>query len=297
MTAADRIYFRDCRAVPDADYVLPGLLRGTVGMLVGAGAVGKSYMALQIGAGVALGQAIGSGPAGDLIAAPTPGGVAIAYGEDPTDEVRRRIHRLMRALAPAEIARLDADTDDGLTIMSTVAEDMRVVQRCSGGYAAGPWLPRLRELVAGKRLLILDPLVYLHDCEENDSGAMGHVMRSIAQVAAAAHTAVLILHHTGKGAGDTADEWQRARGSSALTTAVRVQYDLRGLRESEAAEWGLDDVQRRHWVRYATTKSNYGPPVAPAWARRDSQTGLLACTDPEPTPTERRAVTKRRRTA
>src|SRR5579885_96431 len=50
------------------DFVLPGLLSGNVGLIVGQGAVGKSMLALSIGLGVATGRKV----AGGLW---TPGGV------------------------------------------------------------------------------------------------------------------------------------------------------------------------------------------------------------------------------
>ncbi|EQD50823.1 hypothetical protein B2A_07170, partial [mine drainage metagenome] len=38
-----RVTLADAQFRPDLDFVLPGLLRGTVGLIVGQGAVGKSF--------------------------------------------------------------------------------------------------------------------------------------------------------------------------------------------------------------------------------------------------------------
>lgn len=282
-----RILLADCTDPPPPDFVLPGLLAGTVGLVVGQGAIGKSLLALQIGIGVALGQPIARGPAGDLFAAPRRGAVAIAFGEDPIDEIMRRASRARKGMSADDIAL--ADSPDGLYLYSTCGEDMRVAQRDGRGMAQGPWLPRLREIATGKRLVILDPLAFLHDLEENDNGCMTYVMREIARVADATGAGILVLHHVGKVSADgTGDDWTRARGASALTTAARVQFDLRAPTTGEAVQLGIADDMRGYWLRVAVAKANYAPPTAPVFLSRSGEGGLLKRADPTPSPSEKR---------
>lgn len=281
-----RILLSDCSDPPMPDFVLPGLLAGTVGLVVGQGAIGKSFLALQIGIGVALGQPIAAGPAGELFQAPRRGAVAIAFGEDPVDEIMRRASRARKCMSASDVAL--ADSSEGLHLYSTCGEDMRVVRRDGRGMAQGPWLPRLREIADGKRLVILDPLAFLHDGEENDNGCMTYLMREISRVALATGAGVLVLHHVGKVSADGAgDDWMRARGASGLTTAARVQFDLRAPTVNEAAELGIASDMRSYWLRVAVAKANYVPPTEPAFLSR-GEGGLLRRADPTRTPSEKR---------
>jgi len=68
-----------------------------------------------------------------------------------------------------------------------------------------------------KPLLVVDPLRYAHDGEENDSGQMMTVMRHLRSYASGGAT-VLVLHHVGKAEGST------YRGSTALRGAFDVAY-------------------------------------------------------------------------
>ncbi|MGE0107963.1 MAG: AAA family ATPase, partial [Thiomonas sp.] len=52
--------------LPALDFVLPGLLTGTAGLIVGPGAVGKTFLALQIGISTALGEPAAQGDGGAL---------------------------------------------------------------------------------------------------------------------------------------------------------------------------------------------------------------------------------------
>jgi RecA-family ATPase len=70
-------------ALPPLDFVLPGLLVGTAGLIVGPGAVGKTFLALQIGIGIALGDDVCAGDGGALFPATQSGDVLVILGEDP----------------------------------------------------------------------------------------------------------------------------------------------------------------------------------------------------------------------
>ena len=48
-------------------------------------------------------------------------------------------------------------------------------------------------------LLILDPLVELHDAQENDNTALRHVVAALRTIARLRNIAILLLHHTPKG--------------------------------------------------------------------------------------------------
>lgn len=61
---------------------------------------------------------------------------------------------------------------------------------------------------------------------------------------------------------------QASRGSSVLVDNIRWQSYLSSMTSAEAEEWGVDDDQRRFFVRFGVSKANYGAPFADRWFRR-----------------------------
>ena len=57
---------------------------------------------------------------------------------------------------------------------------------------------KMIEDVAGRTLIVLDPLVRFHMCDENNNGQMTQVMAAIRHVVEESGSAALIVHHTAK---------------------------------------------------------------------------------------------------
>lgn len=253
---------------PALDFILPGLLAGTVGLIVGQGAVGKSMLALHIGLGVATGQPI----AGGLWQPASTGPVTLIFGEDAPEILQERLYWLRAAAGISEDEAEEIDTR--LDVRSADGVDMRIMQRTAGRFAPGPFYETLRELCGGQRLVIIDPLAFLSDADENDNGAMTQLVRTLQGIAADTGATILVLHHVGKGGEGDREEWTAARGASALTTACRWQVYLRPPTKAEQERYGIDDGMRQHWIRCAVVKSNYGPPQPEQWLFR-GQGGVL----------------------
>ncbi len=255
---------------PVLDYVLPGLLSGTVGLIVGQGAIGKSMLALQVGLSVATGWPVAGGlwqPGGS-------GQVVVVCGEDPAKILQERLYWLRQHAGIDD--HMAADIDMSLGVHSAVGEDMRIVSRSSGGgYADGPFLPVLRKLAQAQRLIVIDPLRFLTDADENDNGAMTRLVQTLQAVALDTGGAIVVLHHVSKGGEGEREEWAAARGASALTNSVRWQVNLRPPNKSELTDCGISADARGLWVRVATTKVNYGQPPEPAMLYRE-RGGILA---------------------
>lgn len=243
---------------PNLDFVLPGLLSGSVGMIAGNGAVGKSILALHIAQAIATGKAA----AGGLWPAPAQGRVLVIAGEDGPAILQERLHWLRQSMTEREIELFDEFSD----IRSGVGEDMRILTKAGG---EGPFLPLLEEAAAGQRLVILDPLTFLHDADEQDNGAMTRLMRLCQGVCKRTGTTIILLHHFSK-AGHQAggEDWSAARGASSLTTAVRWQVNLSSPTEQDRKDYGIDDEMAQFWVRVATVKVNYGARGGGGWLRR-----------------------------
>ena len=122
---------------------------------------------------------------------------------------------------------------------------------------APEWFDGLKRAAEGRRLMVLDTLRRFHIEEENASGPMAQV---IGRMEAIASKGAAMM-----GAGD---QQQASRGSSVLVDNIRWQSYLSSMTSAEAEEWGVDDDQRRFFVRFGVSKANYGAPFADRWFRR-----------------------------
>lgn len=122
----------------------------------------------------------------------------------------------------------------------------------------------------GRRLMVLDTLRRFHIEEENASGPMAQVIGRMEAIAADTGCSIVFLHHASKGAAmmGAGDQQQASRGSSVLVDNIRWQSYLSSMTSAEAEEWGVDDDQRRFFVRFGVSKANYGAPFADRWFRR-----------------------------
>jgi hypothetical protein len=87
---------------------------------------------------------------------------------------------------------------------------------------------KLRETVEKLRpkLLILDPFVRLHRIDENSSGEVAFILASLREIQRTYKTAIMIVHHAKKGAGNSR-AGQALRGSSEFHAWGDVNLYLR----------------------------------------------------------------------
>jgi RecA-family ATPase len=261
---------------PALDFVLPGLLAGTLGSIISPGGAGKSMMTSQIAISIACGfdhwAILGSNPA--------PGNVIIVAAEDPEVVLIRRLHTL-RQSRPAAFG------DEALSRLHILA-----VQ--GSGFAIGVWNGRaleptddLHQLAVdvrslGPRLVAFDTL---NRCAggvpENDNGAMGRVVAALEQVIRPVQAAALVLHHTSKSTAlnGQGDAQQAARGAGAITDNARFQLNLVAMTKDEALGRGVAKDERRLWVRGIVTKANFCAPIPDRWFHR-GEGGVLTGREP-----------------
>lgn len=267
-----RITFAQAEQIIPIDYALPSLPVGAVGLLVGPGSVGKSYLALELAISVTLANNfIGApGPFESLI----PGRTAMVFGEDDKAIINNRMHYLAEQfrLRPEELEQLDRD----MLILSLVGEDMRLAEVDMRSVKEGPFVERLRMICQGRRLVFIDPLIRLHDADENDNTAASHLMLSIQRIARDTKCAIVLLHHSGKG---QVDGWAAARGASAITTTARWQLNVLPPSKDERETFSMTDDDARGWVKVDGVKMNYGENVRHFWLRRIAH-GVLKHAEP-----------------
>ncbi|MFC3170429.1 helicase RepA family protein, partial [Paracoccus fontiphilus] len=212
-------------APPPLDFVLPGMISGTVGALVAQGGAGKSWAALE------LAIAVAGGP--DLLemGIEQHGRVVYLPAEDPTLAVSHRLYAARGAVEPEALDRL--------------VENMEIVPLMgrSVDLMTPEWASAIEELSDGARLLVIDTLRRFHQADENSSSDMARLLGVLEAICTRTGVSVLFLHHTGKSAAmnGAGDSQQASRGSSVLVDNVRGgQINLIGMTEAEARAHRID---------------------------------------------------------
>lgn len=246
---------------PPLDFVLPGLLAGTVGSIVSPGGAGKSMLALELAVLVTTGTDL-SGFGGGV--ARHTGKVVFLAAEDPEDAIRHRLHALGQHLEIDE----REEFAEAFEITSLVGKQIDICRP--------DWLAFVESMASGRRLIFLDTLRRFHELDENSSGEMAHLVGVLEGVAARTGCAMVFPHHASKAAamGGMGDMQQASRGSSVLVDNIRWQAYLAGCSKDEAKALAISNEQRGYYVRAGVSKQNYGPPVSDVWLKR-TEGGVL----------------------
>jgi hypothetical protein len=210
----------------------------------------KSSLMLAWACATALGQ-----PHGNF--RPTEAGDVIVYNvEDHQNEQRRRLSAVLRQFdaIPGDIrGKVIRVGPEGVgTLFSWNAE--------SGLVSNTSALSTLRALIEERQpaILIADPLAELHSADEKDYSALRAVVAEFRAFAFRYIIAVILVHHTRKGAVTPGDP-DTARGASAIVGAGRVVLTLVTMSEDDAEALGLAKGRkaRSAYVRLDDAKQNY----------------------------------------
>lgn len=250
--------WQEDKDMPLRQWIVPGyLLRGSVTIIGGPGGAGKSSLMIGWCAALALGMTY------HRFAPPGIRKVIFYNVEDDLDEQNRRLCAVLRqfnktthdlgknflALCPRQIGTLlDVDKDHGLWQPTNV-------------------MIKLEEHIClfAPDVLILDPLVELHNTEENAQSAMRAVIAYFRTLAQRYGIAIVILHHTRKDSGESAGDPDILRGASSTVAAARVAFTALPMTEKEAENLNISNDMRRHFFRVDSAKTNYAPASAAEW--------------------------------
>jgi len=237
------------------DFVLPGLLRGTVGAIVSPGGAGKSMLAMELSILVAAGIDL----SGLLKGTEYPTGkVVFLAAEDPASAIIQRLHAIGKFLNEDQ--------------RQAVAKNL-ILEPLIGfmpNILNPKWFEAIKRVSDGARLLIIDTLRRFHLSDENDSGEMADVIGHIEAIAAPQDLAAIFAHHTSKTSAmnEQGDMQQASRGSSVLVDNIRWQMYLSNMTAKEAGAMGVDEARRGYFVRTGVSKQNYGAPLPEHWMLR-----------------------------
>jgi hypothetical protein len=243
-------------AMPQRPWIVPGyLMRGSVTVLAGPGSAGKSSLMVGWAVAMALGQALGH------FVPKEPQKVLLYNVEDDADEQRRRLSAALRPFgaAPRDIAgRIIRCGPSGVGTL--LAQD-----QATGEFEATDAMAALDRLIAETNpdVVGLDPLVELHTADENDNTALRLVLAHLRDICRRRKCAVLLAHHTRKGA--VAGDMDAIRGAGSIVGAGRAGYTVVPMTQDEAVELDIEIVHRRRFFRVDSAKGNYAPPTEAAW--------------------------------
>lgn len=251
--------------IPPRDWILMDrAMGGFVDVIVAPGGSSKSTFLITECAAIVTGKPL----TGTEVRRPGP--CWLINGEDPDDELQRRVTATVRAHG------LDRRELDDLYLTSGYGEDWALVADTRQGVKVNKKLiERIIKHATSRRVarLVFDPLIRFHRCDENDNGAMDVLMRVFAEMAARIQCAISVAHHSNKkGGGDDANgNMNNARGASSVLSAARIGHTMNVMGQKDAKRLGITEDQRKWFVRIDSAKGNMSSPTGEAhWLRRIS---------------------------
>lgn len=240
----------DPASIPPREWIYGyHLARKYISATVSPGGIGKSSLALAEAVSIATGRALLGG------ATPRRGRVWYWNGEDPYDELQRRIQAICLHY---QIDRSEIEgwlfVNSGRTTPLVIAREVR-----QGLVIQEPVVAEIMREVKGNHIDVfcVDPFVASHAVEEKDNTKIEAVVQQWMHIAESGNCAVDLIHHTRKtgGAEVTAED---ARGATALVNKARSVRALNVMSEEDSRK--VHVLKRRSYFRIDNAKQNLAPP-------------------------------------
>ena len=225
------------------------LIRKELSVLAGAGGTGKTSFATAIALSLASGRR--------LLGESVTSKCRVLYwsGEEPFEELQRRFTACAKfyKIDQSSISdRLFVENEEKLPFLLTNDSDSKVSEE---------FLFAFENFLIEKKIdvIIVDPLIAIHQFDENDNQKINQVASALKRLAKATNTAVLVLHHMRKGdstgGSKSVDD---ARGARSLIDKARVVRAINPMSEQDAKNFGIQSEHRRRYVSYdpSGSKSN-----------------------------------------
>lgn len=221
-------------------------------LILAPGSAGKSSLSLAIVAHIALGKSFG--PYTCYVKCKC----VVYNGEDDRVEQSRRLYAVCQAYD------LDySEVKKQVVLLCSSDIDLRLVSARGRSAAANDAaVAQLVEFLSDQNigLVVYDPLVDVHDVDEGDNSHMNFVMKTLQAIARRANVASLALHHTTKAGQSRQEErignMDISRGASGIVYKARISFTLMNASAKDCEDYGLQEAERKTWVRLDDAKMN-----------------------------------------
>ncbi len=254
------------------DFVIYGFETGTVGILSGAGSVGKGYFSIHLGFALAdTTQTLNFlGLCGEKR-----GKVGLVTSEDSEKALLKRIHFIGQHIGSKigfknEVFEAVNENFDIVSVQGmnpsiySHNSDYSIKKRIKA------WREGLERFCTGRRLVVIDTFRRFFDGDENNSGDVSEVLKIFESIAHKTECAILITHHHSKAGsiGEKNDEQTSVRGSSAIIDNARYQISLAKMSKDQAKKFNIPEEERHFFLQVDIPKLNYAAPTEKKWLKR-----------------------------
>jgi AAA domain len=191
--------------------------------------------------------------------------VLIISLEDDETELRRRIRAVCLHYG------ISQDELRGWLFLSAPganAGKLKIADK-RGVIADGALGPKLEAEIVKRQIdiIVLDPLVKAHAVNENDNAQVDSVVGLLTDLSIQHDIAIDVPHHISKGTPDPGNA-NRSRGASSMVNGGRLIFTITAMSAEEAATFGINENERREYVRVDKAKVNITKSSGPAkWFR------------------------------
>ena len=251
----------DEAAIPPRDWIAKGyILRNAVTVLAGSGSAGKSSLSVCYAIALALARTW------SRFKSATPCRVMLYNTEDDDEEQRRRFSAALRQFkaTPADLAGRIYRV--GPQAIGTLIER----DPSTGRLSLTDVMADIERRVAETRpdVLFADPLIELHNADENDNTAQRSIIAFFRILAVRYQMGIVLVHHARKGSAAAAGDPDMIRGAGAIVGACRVALTVAVMTEDEAQALNVNPADRHDYFRVDGAKSNYARIETAEWFRR-----------------------------
>lgn len=218
---------------------------------VAPGGGSKSTLVMQEAVTVASGKDI----CGEEIKVVGP--VWIANGEDPLDEVQRRLAAICMH------HKLDTIDDTKNIFLSGKEFEMKMAAPGDKGQFT-PYqdtIDRIESFIRDNdiKLWILDPFVSCHGFPEGDNTNLSFVMKIISGICDRTNSACSVVAHSPKNVdvSGNSDAW---RGAGSTRDAARIMDTVAVMDAKECKTYGVPETMRTWYIKRESAKANMRPP-------------------------------------
>lgn len=244
----------DPRKIPVRDWIIDGLLlRNYLSIIIGAGGVGKSTYALSVGVALAAGAPLLG------LSINKKQNILVINNEDDENELKRRVASICIHYG------IDPESISGNIELYSGYKNEFKMATCSSNNRAKISEHAISLIDKIRRdeidVVVIDPFVSTHNCNENDNTIMNKVASIYKRVCSEANVSILMIHHVRKEAGNQRGsniKIEDARGAKSVTDAARIVHGMSKIPSIEAKKLGAPPEDCNNLIRLIPDlKTNY----------------------------------------